>query len=121
MAPQRLVGVEIPLVRGDPIRGNLALRGRQIEFAAANLIVKVIFQLILPVRIPLGGIRFRPQVANVVAASSLREIQVKPIDGVRSDSQQEINREQERPGRNTYMRPSIFASNSLWSTGDRPT
>jgi hypothetical protein len=64
---ERLGGVKVFLVGGDPVGGDVPLRFVKAELAAANHAMQMIFKLIFHVGVPGGaGVRLGPQVAYIV-------------------------------------------------------
>ena len=64
---ERLAGVEVFFISGDPICGDVSLCLAQAESSAADHAMQVIFQLILYVGVPSGaGVRFGPEIADIV-------------------------------------------------------
>jgi hypothetical protein len=54
--------MEVLPVRRNPIRSDIALRRTEIQSSGANQIMKVMFERVLHVSIPLtGSIRLRPE------------------------------------------------------------
>jgi hypothetical protein len=64
---ERFISMKVLLIGPDPILRNIPLRGSQIELAFTNHLMQTVFQFVLGVCIPHGGVdRFRPQIVNVI-------------------------------------------------------
>src|SRR4051812_31023846 len=70
---QRHVRVEMFLVGGDPVGRDLFLGDGDVDLTGADLAMKLVFELVLDVRVPgLCLETFGPQVLDQVAAAQLQ-------------------------------------------------
>jgi hypothetical protein len=70
MGGEGLLGPEVLLISGDPVRRDVALRDGKIETAFTDQLIEVVFQSVFGVSVPSHRtIRLGPQVADVGGAA----------------------------------------------------